>query len=228
MFYRKLQKNNVDPAGMNFLVGPDSEAQVLSIDALTKVNEAGDGGAALRNAVIGRLFGFIFFMTQNVPSVPEMTGALGATIDNAAGYPIGATAIDLEDVTLALVAGQWLKIGIIRAARSLQTVGTLASVLRMIVIGTDGSRPAGVLPLRFCRQAVAILRPIAGPGVEGIAACGTIHIAPVIAPRQPAIPCHFHRRMIRVIGILQLKGIRSRIPPDPAIRAIEIHQLLMG
>jgi hypothetical protein len=111
---RNLIKNKVDPAGMNFLVGPDSEAQILSIDALTKVNEAGDAGRALRNAIIGRLFGFIFFMTHNTPSVPEMTGAsTDLSINNTGGYPAGATdiTVDLGASATALVPGQWIMVG---------------------------------------------------------------------------------------------------------------------
>ena len=131
---RKLQKANVDPMGMNFLVGPDSEAQILSIDALTKVNEAGDGGLALRNAVVGRLFGFLFYMTQNVPSVPEMSGALGATIDNASGYAVGSTVIDLEDVTAAIVAGQWIKIA--GAPRRVASVGSLVTTAQTVTLET--------------------------------------------------------------------------------------------
>ena len=132
---RKLQKNNVDPAGMNFLVGPDSEAQILSIDAITKVNEAGDAGLALRNAVIGRLFGFLFFMTQNVPSVPEMSAADSVnTVDNAAGYPVGTTVIDLEDVTTALLAGQWVKVAGDDAPRRIASVGSLVSTAQTITL----------------------------------------------------------------------------------------------
>lgn len=127
---RKLQNANVDPAGMSFLVGPDSEAQILSIDSLTQVNEAGDAGLALRNAVVGRLFGFIFFMTQNVPSVPEMSGALGATIDG--NFTKGTTAIDLESVTVAIVPGQWLKIG--GVPRRVASVGSLVTTAQSVVL----------------------------------------------------------------------------------------------
>lgn len=127
---RRLQNANVDPAGMSFLVGPDSEAQILSIDSLTEVNAAGDAGAALRNAVVGRLFGFIFYMTQNIPSVPEMAGSLGATIDGP--QVRGATAIDLEDVTVAIVAGQWIKIG--GVPRRVASVGSLVTTAQSVVL----------------------------------------------------------------------------------------------
>lgn len=39
-------------------VGANAEAAILSDELLQKVNESGDGGDMLRNAVIGRLFGF--------------------------------------------------------------------------------------------------------------------------------------------------------------------------
>lgn len=39
-------------------VGANAEAAILSVPQLQKANEAGDGGDMLRNAVIGRLFGF--------------------------------------------------------------------------------------------------------------------------------------------------------------------------
>lgn len=47
------------PATNRFVaVGAEAEAALLSVPQLQKVNESGDGGDMLRNAVIGRLFGF--------------------------------------------------------------------------------------------------------------------------------------------------------------------------
>ena len=134
---RKLEKNNVDPDGMYFLVGPDSKAQILSIEGLTKVNEAGDGGMALRKAEIGELFGFIFFMTQNVPCVAEMSAASPdpVLIDNASGYPKGHTGnIDLDGIVTALEVGQWIKIAGEGAPRRIATVTALAAGAQTITL----------------------------------------------------------------------------------------------
>lgn len=134
---RKLLKKNVDNIGMAFLVGPDSEAQILNIDSLNKVNEAGDGGMALRNAFIGKLFGFTFYTTQNVPSVGAMTAASPdpVKVNNAAGYPKGHTGnIALDGIVTALVAGQWIKFSGEGAPRRIATVTALSAGAQTVTL----------------------------------------------------------------------------------------------
>ena len=62
-----LNDRKIPTAGRTFAVGADIEAAVLSLPQLQKVNEAGSS-EVLRNATIGRLFGFDIIADQALPS----------------------------------------------------------------------------------------------------------------------------------------------------------------
>ena len=55
---RTFQGRRAPATNRYVAVGANAEAAILSDELLQKVNESGDGGDMLRNAVIGRLFGF--------------------------------------------------------------------------------------------------------------------------------------------------------------------------
>jgi len=61
-----LNDRKVPRAGRTLAVGTDWEAALLSLPQLQKVNEAGDGGAMLRQATIGSLFGFTIIVAPEL------------------------------------------------------------------------------------------------------------------------------------------------------------------
>lgn len=66
---RKVLNTRGVPTANRFLaVGADVEAVLLGVDQLQRVNEAGDGGDQLRNATIGRLFGFTIVADPKLPA----------------------------------------------------------------------------------------------------------------------------------------------------------------
>lgn len=65
----QLNKNLVPQTDRSVVLSDDDEGALLENSQFTKVNEAGDGGQALRNGQIGRLYGFDLFRCSNVQAV---------------------------------------------------------------------------------------------------------------------------------------------------------------
>lgn len=63
---RVLNQRHIPTEGRTFAVGADIEAAILSLPQLQKVNESGTS-EVLRNAVIGRLFGFTIVADAALP-----------------------------------------------------------------------------------------------------------------------------------------------------------------
>ena len=107
-----MNKNKVpnEPGSRNLILTPNAEGALLNVAEFTKVNEAGDGGQALRNAMIGRLFGFDCYMCQNTPSVDSTQTVNTAQVNNGTGYAKGATAITIDSTSETFVTGQWITI----------------------------------------------------------------------------------------------------------------------
>jgi len=79
-----LSKNKAPEAGRKLCVSPDSENGVLMADVFVRADARGDGGSALEQARMGRIYGFDTFMAQNV-NAPLASGAevVAGTITNA-------------------------------------------------------------------------------------------------------------------------------------------------
>lgn len=63
-----LNQRKIPREGRTLAVGTEVEAAILGLPQLQKVNEAGDSGDLLRNASIGRLFGFNIIVAPELPS----------------------------------------------------------------------------------------------------------------------------------------------------------------
>jgi hypothetical protein len=88
-----------------------SEGALLKNTQFTDANRVGDDGTALREASLGRKFGFNIFMAQNTPFVPagaspSVTGA----INKAGGYLPGTTTFTVSGFSAAINTGQWIQI----------------------------------------------------------------------------------------------------------------------
>lgn len=64
---KALNEQRAPMQGRHLIVSPKDEVALLAIDKFTKANERGDGGQALSEASLGRLFGFDTYMSQMVP-----------------------------------------------------------------------------------------------------------------------------------------------------------------
>ena len=64
---RKLLNDEKIPIrNRGFILGSKADAELLQVDAFTSAERTGDGGIALREASLGRLYNFAFFMDQQV------------------------------------------------------------------------------------------------------------------------------------------------------------------
>lgn len=63
-----LNQRKIPREGRTLAVGTQVEAAILGLPQLQKVNESGDSGDLLRNASIGKLFGFNIIVAPELPS----------------------------------------------------------------------------------------------------------------------------------------------------------------
>lgn len=93
----------------NLVLGSVSETTMLKDPSFTQAYLVGDDGSALRNASLGRKFGFDIFMAQNQPYVGAQTVVSGA-VNNAAGYAAGTTSLTVDGLSAAITVGTWVTI----------------------------------------------------------------------------------------------------------------------
>lgn len=104
-----LNANKVPTAGRNFIVGPNSEGDLLNVGDFTQASLVGDDGTAVKEGSLGRKFGFDFFMCQNTPSVPVGNTIVIVNSVNGA-HAAGSTTIAITSGGTAFVPGQWVTI----------------------------------------------------------------------------------------------------------------------
>lgn len=63
---KALNENGVSLADRSFVVDPSTEADLLNLEAFYNASVIGDEGTALRDANMGRKWGFNFYMDQNI------------------------------------------------------------------------------------------------------------------------------------------------------------------
>lgn len=108
----KMNSLQIPQSGRSFLLSAASEGDMLKIDDFTNAQVIGDDGTALRQASLGRKYGFDILMDQNVSSVGTGNTIVTGAINNAAGYPAGTTNLAAVDgLSAAITAGTFLTVG---------------------------------------------------------------------------------------------------------------------
>jgi len=110
---KRLAINKAPEGGRSLIVGPETEAMMLNLDTFTEADKVGDNGTALREASLGRKFGFDIYQCQNTPSPSVTIESITTLVDNSGGYAAGSTLIhmDVAAVTaLSLQEGKYIKI----------------------------------------------------------------------------------------------------------------------
>ena len=139
---RAAMSNNLAPLnGRNLVVSPNIGATLLDIADFSSAEKVGDAGTAIRTGSIGQRLGFNIIESQGAPSVPTgVNDVLTGTVNKVAGYPVGATVIDVDTMTVP-VAGSWLTIEgdmtPLKIASATATELTLVSGLKYAI--TDGA-----------------------------------------------------------------------------------------
>lgn len=105
---REVFNENKVPEGNRWLaLAAKSETNMQKTDLFKSAERIGDGGAALRNAFLGRVAGWNTFMELNTPSVRN--AGTDATTTMASAENAGTTSFDVADGT-ALAIGQYITI----------------------------------------------------------------------------------------------------------------------
>jgi hypothetical protein len=134
-----MNNNKAYMAGRNLILTPNAETEMLKLDIFITADKVGDDGTALREASLGRKLGFNFFMCQNMASVAVGNTKASGTVNLAAGYPVGTTAITVAGFAAAITNGSWVSIGG-QPYRVVSTTGGAAPTV--ITIAAPGLRSA--------------------------------------------------------------------------------------
>ena len=129
---KRLTINKAPEAGRNLIIGPETEEDMLSLDTFTEADKVGDDGTALREASLGRKFGFGIFQCQNTPSVTVNIAAADALVDQGTsptGYAAGATTIHVDTAGSQFEnkPGDFISIAGDATAQRVTAVGALAT-----------------------------------------------------------------------------------------------------
>lgn len=127
----------------NLVLGTVSETALLQDKTFTQAYSVGDGGGALREATLGRKYGFDIFMAQNTPYAnPVASDQVLGAINNASGYNVGAKTVTVDGFAAAIPAGAWISIA--GDNTPLQVVSTVG-----------GATPTSITTVQALKSAVA-------------------------------------------------------------------------
>lgn len=93
---KRMSINKAPEADRTLIIGPETEAHMLNLDTFTEADKVGDDGSALREASIGRKFGFNIYQCQNTPSPTVNIDSIASDVDLSAGYVAGTTVIHMD------------------------------------------------------------------------------------------------------------------------------------
>lgn len=125
----QMNRNNVPLSGRVMILTPGTETEALSVDALTLAYATGEGPSAIRDATLGRKYGFDMFMGQSAPEISVGQTTLGVVTVNGAAAA-GATTVTYDGAANASVlAGQWALIaGDDTPQHIISTTGTVMTI----------------------------------------------------------------------------------------------------
>ena len=107
---QKLNTNKAYVDNRYLVLGSVAETALLSNHDFTSANIVGDEGTAMREAALGRKFGFDCFMSQNMPYVGAGQTTVTGAINNAPGYYPGATTITVDGFSAVIQPNSYISI----------------------------------------------------------------------------------------------------------------------
>lgn len=138
-----MNKNKAYTMNRNLILGPIAETTALKDSKFTDANRVGDDGTALREASLGRKYGYDIFMAQSQPYIDptQITTVIGA-INNAGGYAVGTKTFTVDGLAAAISPGTWITIA--GDNTPLQVVSTVG-----------GATPTSITTVQGIKSAVA-------------------------------------------------------------------------
>lgn len=137
-----LNINKAHETGRNMILGPRSDTQLLRNQNFTSAYAVGDQGQAMKEAALGRKFGFELFQAQNTPYVATGNTIVTGAVNMAGGAAAGATSLTVDGLAAAISNGTWF------------TVAGDDTPLR-VVSTTGGATPTAIVAHRALKRAVA-------------------------------------------------------------------------
>ncbi len=101
-----LNVNKAYENGRNLILTPVSETALLKDQAFLQAYSVGDDGSALREASLGRKFGFDIFMAQNQPYVAVGNTVVTGTVNG--NQAAGITSVTVDNLSAAIAVGTWV------------------------------------------------------------------------------------------------------------------------
>jgi hypothetical protein len=108
---KAMNDNYAYMSGRNLIVTSQQETDLLGIDNFVTAEKTGDQGTAIREASLGRRFGFDIFMCQQAPNIAAGNTNVTGAVNYSLGYAAGSTSITVDGLSAAITAGSWCTIG---------------------------------------------------------------------------------------------------------------------
>lgn len=107
----RMNRNKVlDDMDRHLILTSIAEGIILKNTQFTDANRVGDDGTALREASLGRKYGYNIFMAQNTPYVAIGNTTVTGTVNHSGGYPAGTSTFLITGFSAAIPAGSWIQI----------------------------------------------------------------------------------------------------------------------
>jgi hypothetical protein len=122
---QKAEELKWDAANRHFVITPATESILLQTPQFTSAEKIGDDGTAIREASLGRRFGFSLYGVQNTPyALVDNCEVVVGAVNNGAGYAAGTTSLTVDNFSAAIVNGSYVTIaGSMFPYRVASTVG---------------------------------------------------------------------------------------------------------
>jgi hypothetical protein len=108
---RVMDDNKAYDEGRNLVLSTKTKSDLLKPEFFTSAEKTGDGGKALRTALLGEKFNLNIYKSNNMPNVAVGNTKRSFQINNAAGYIVGDTALTVDTGTGEITVGTWVEIG---------------------------------------------------------------------------------------------------------------------
>lgn len=105
-----LNDNKCPIPGRNLILSTNAKAQLLQSSVVVEADKRGDEGTALRDASVGRIYGFQTWMSQNVNSVSNADTDETAFVQGGSALAKGVTIVPATATTTGQVNGEYIVI----------------------------------------------------------------------------------------------------------------------
>lgn len=137
-----MTENKVYMDGRRLILTPSTETDLLKLDIFTQAHQVGDDGTALREAWLGRKYGYDTYTCQNMSTVATGNTTVTGAVNNSGGYAAGTTTMTVDGLSAALPVNSWFTVA-----------GDMTP--QRIISSTGGATPTAVVFWPGLKYAVA-------------------------------------------------------------------------